>query len=68
MTLRRKLTTEEQAEVEKHKRQAKTASKQREAVERFKTTFFSLTKPHLRMSARFAALSAWICCAPWTPK
>ena len=39
MTLRRKLSAEEQAEVEKHERQAKTAYKQRETVARFKTTF-----------------------------
>ncbi len=39
MTLRRKLSAEEEAEVEKHEQKAKTAYKQRERVERFKTTF-----------------------------
>ena len=34
MTLRRKLSAEEQAEVEKHEQQAQTAVKLREAVER----------------------------------
>jgi hypothetical protein len=39
MTLRRKLSAEEQAEVEKHEQREKTAHKLRQQVERFKTTF-----------------------------
>jgi hypothetical protein len=39
MTLRRKLTAEEQVEVEKHKQQAQTAQKLRETVARFRSTF-----------------------------
>jgi hypothetical protein len=39
MTLRRKLSVEEQAEVEKHQQREQSAHKLREAVERFRTTF-----------------------------
>jgi hypothetical protein len=39
MTLRRKLTAEEQVEVEKHEKQAQTARQLRETVERFRNTF-----------------------------
>lgn len=39
MSLRRKLTAEEQAEAEKHEQQAKTAAQERERVKRFRTTF-----------------------------
>ena len=42
MTLRRKLSVEEKAEVEKHAQQAQTAVKLREAVERFRNTFSSI--------------------------
>ena len=39
MTLRRKLSVQEQAEVEKHEQQAQSAQKLRETVERFRSTF-----------------------------
>ena len=39
MTLRRKLSAEEQVEVERHEQQAQTAQKLRETVERFRSTF-----------------------------
>lgn len=39
MTLRRKLSTEEQAQVEKHEQREQVAQKLREEVERFRTTF-----------------------------
>ena len=39
MTLRRKLSAEEQVEVEKHEQQTQTAQKLRETVERFRSTF-----------------------------
>jgi hypothetical protein len=55
MTLRRKLSAEEQAEVEKHERQAKTAYKQRETVARFKTTF-SLDALQSKLPLRFPCM------------
>ena len=55
MTLRRKLSAEEQAEVEKHERQAKTAYKQRETVARFKTTF-SLSALQRKLPLRFPCM------------
>ena len=39
MTLRRKLTSEEETQVEEHEQQAQAAAQLRERVERFKTTF-----------------------------
>lgn len=45
MTLRRKLSAEEQVEADKHEQQEQTAHKLREAVERFRTTF---TRQRLR--------------------
>ncbi len=39
MTLRRKLSVEEQVEVEKHEQQAQTARQLRETVARFRSTF-----------------------------
>jgi hypothetical protein len=74
MTLRRKLSAEEQAEVEAHEQRAKTAYRQRETVDRFKTTFsldglqeelpwrFPCMVPEI---ARFRALS-WYEYPGWT--
>ena len=55
MTLRRKLSAEEQAEVEKHERQTKTAYKQRETVARFKRTF-SLDALQGKLPLRFPCM------------
>lgn len=52
MTLRRKLTAEEQAEVEQHEQCEQTAQKLREQVERFKSTF-SLPALQDRLPLRF---------------
>jgi hypothetical protein len=57
MTLRRKLSTEEQVEVEKHEQQAQTAYKLREAVERFRNTF-SLTALLDRLPLPFPSKNA----------
>ena len=57
MTLRRKLSAEEQAEVEKHEQQAQTAVKMREAVERFRNTF-SLNALLDELPLRFPAKQA----------
>lgn len=74
MTLRRKLSVQEQAEVEKQEQKAKTAYKQRETVVRFKTTFFLdvlQSKLPLRFPcmvpevANFRALS-WYSYPGWT--
>jgi len=58
MTLRRKLSTAEQAEVEKHEQQVQTAVKLRETVKRFRDTFSLnalLDKLPLRFPAKQAA-------------
>ena len=55
MTLRRKLNPQEQAEIEKHEQEAKTAYKKRETVARFKTTF-SLGALQDRLPLRFPCM------------
>ena len=57
MTLRRKLSAQEQAGVDKHEQQAQTAHKLRETVERFRSTF-SLNALLDELPLRFPAKQA----------
>ncbi len=76
MTLRHKLSSEEQAEIEQHERREKTAQKLRASVERFRGTFsiYALgeklplrfpTKIEVSEPFHFRALS-WFTYPGWT--